>query len=172
MEFLDLIRQRYSVRKFEERPVGADIIKIILEAAREAPTAVNKQPQRILLIQSPSDMEKLSRCTKYTFGAPYAFIVCTDESQAWERPDDKENSGIIDASIVATYIMLAIANLNLGTCWVGRFNPHAIKENFNLPENVRPVAIFPFGYPAKDSAPSEKHNFRLPLTDFVKYGSF
>lgn len=169
MEFFEVMHKRYSVRKFDPRPVEQAKIQKILEIARLAPTAVNRQPERMLVLQSPNDMEKLSKCTKYTFNAPAAIIVCADMDKAWIRPHDQENSSVIDASIVATYIMLTICNLDLGTCWVGYFNPASLAVEFNLPANIKPVAIFPFGYPAKDSAPSGNHAQRLPLDELVRF---
>lgn len=172
MEFFEVMHKRYSVRKFDPRPVEEAKIRKILETARLAPTAVNKQPERMLVLQSPADMEKLAKCTKYTFNAPAAIVVCADMDKAWVRPHDKDNSYVIDASIVSTYIMLTICDLDLGTCWVGHFDPAAIAAEFNLPANIKPVAVFPFGYPAKDSAPSGNHAQRLPLDELVRYNSF
>lgn len=161
MQFEDLIKSRYSVRKFDSRPVPDDLINKVLEIARLAPTAVNKQPWHILVAQCQDAMAKLAKCTKYTFGAPCAIIVGHCPEKAWVRPFDNENSGIIDASIVATYVMLAIHDLGLGTCWVGYFDPRAVVDNMGI--NFTPDAIFPFGYPAADAAPSSKHAERLPL---------
>lgn len=172
MEFMEVVKQRYSVRKFDSRPVDPELIQIILETARMAPTAVNRQPQRLLVLQSPDDMEKLAQCTKYTFGAPAAIIVGVDESAAWVRPYDQDNSGVVDASIVATHIMLAIRNLDLGSCWVGHFDPAAIRTKFNFPPSVKPVAVFPFGYPAADCQPGSRHFERLPIADLVWYNTF
>lgn len=172
MEFSEVIKSRYSVRKYDSRPVEPDKLQYILELARLAPTAVNKQPQRLLVLQSPDDMAKLAECTRYTFDAPAAIVVAFQEDSAWVRPQDKENSGIIDASIVGTYIMLAIRDLDLGTCWVGHFDPDALRKKFNFPANVRPAAIFPLGYPARDAQPSGLHDKRLPLEDTVFYNRF
>lgn len=172
MLFTEVIKSRYSVRKFDARPVEPEKIGAILEAARIAPTAVNKQPQRILVLEAQEDMQTLAQCTKYAFDAPAALIVACKEDAAWVRPYDKKNSGVIDASIAGTYIMLAIRDLGLGTCWVGMFDPQAVREKFNFPPDYRPVAVFPFGYPAADSTPSAKHDQRLPLEALVSYKKF
>lgn len=172
MEFSEVLARRYSVRKFASRPVEPEKIRLILEAARSAPTAVDRQPQRIVVLQSPQEMAKLALCTKYTFGAPAALIVGCAEDKAWVRPFDNENAGVIDASIVGTFLMLAICDQDLGTCWVGHFDPAELRSQFRFPDNVRPVAVFPFGYPAEDAAPSRLHGERLPLEDTVRYGTF
>lgn len=172
MEFDELCALRFSLRQYAAKAVEEEKIKTILELARLAPTAVNKQPQRILVLRGDAEMAALAECTKYAFQAPCAFVVCADENQAWTRPYDGENSGVIDASIVGTYLMLAIANMGLGACWVGHFDPARIREKFNLPAGVRPVAVFPFGYPAADAKPAERHYQRLPLDETTVYGKF
>lgn len=172
MDFMKVLESRYSVRKFDAKMVEDDKIRHILEAARLAPTAVNKQPERLLVLRTEDEMRKLAECTKYTFGAPAAIIVAVDEEKAWVRRFDGENSGLIDGSIAGTYIMLTICALGLGTCWVGHFDPDALRKNFDMSSGLRPVAIFPFGYPAVDSAPSAQHEKRLQLSELVSYGTF
>lgn len=172
MEFNKLIRERYSVRKFSGQPVEEDKITAILEAARVAPTAVNKQPQRILVLRDPAGMEKLVACTPYTFHAPMAMVVCCRKDEAWVRPFDGDNSGIVDAAIVGTHIMLAVHDLGLGATWVGHFDPEAVREAYNLPDDIEPVVIFPIGHPAPDAKPAHLHEKRRPLEETVVYERF
>ena len=167
MEFSQLAQERYSVRKFSEEPVDQDVLAEILTLANHAPTAVNKQPIRILQITSKEGMEKLKECTPYTFHAPSAFIVCAVESEAWVRPADGFNIAIVDASIVATHLMLAIHDKGLGSTWVGYFDPALICKNFSLPQGVVPVAIFPVGHPAQDAKPAPHHGKRRALDEIV-----
>ncbi|MDL2307293.1 nitroreductase family protein [Desulfovibrio sp. OttesenSCG-928-C06] len=163
MEFADLICERYSVRKFSEQPVDAQMLEKILEAARIAPTAANKQPQRIISLESAEALEKLKACTTYHFNAPLALVVCYDATASWKHPQDGTDSGPVDASIIGTHIMLAVHDLGLGSTWVGYFDAAAVRREFMLPENWIPVAIFPIGHPAADSAPSPKHYARPDL---------
>lgn len=172
MDFFDVIDHRYSVRKFDPRPVDEDIIDRILCAARRAPTAVNRQPQRMLVLNNARDMEKLGYCTKFTFGAPCAIVLCADETEAWVRPYDNDNSGIVDAAIAGTFIMLSITALGLGSCWVGHFDPVAMISQFNLPAGTKPVAVLPFGHIAEDARPSGLHDKRVPLIDLVRFHKF
>ncbi len=167
MEFSSLIAERYSVRKFSPEPVNEDAIQAILQAARLAPTAVNKQPQRILLLRSAESMEKLKKATTYHFDAPMALAVCCNKDEAWMRPYDQYNSGVIDASIVATHIMLKVHDLGLGATWVGYFDPAVFRKEFNLPDVIEPVVIFPIGHPAEDAKPSPKHSQRRSLEETV-----
>lgn len=172
MEFEKLVRERYSVRKFNDRPVSEADLSAILEAARVAPTAVNKQPFRLLVLNTPESMEKLAQCTKYTFGAPLAIIVCAQADEAWVRPFDQDNSAVVDAAIVGTHIMLAAHDRGLGSTWVGFFDPAAVRRHFNVPAGVAPVAVFPIGHPAPDAAPSPKHAQRRELAELARYKSF
>ncbi|CAK7006401.1 MAG: Albonoursin synthase [Desulfovibrio sp.] len=172
MEYAQLIKERYSVRKLSDRPVEEEKIAAILEAARVAPTAVNKQPQRLLVIRNAEGMEKLKACTPYTFGAPMAIAVCCNHDEAWVRPFDQYNSAVIDASVVATQVMLAIHDLGLGSTWVGHFDPAAFRKAFNLPGNIEPVAVFPIGYLAPDAKPAHLHEKRRPLEETVVYETF
>lgn len=169
MDLMNLFKERHSVRKFSDKKVEKEKIDAILEAGRLAPTAVNFQPQRIYVLESDESLLKLKDCTRYHFDAPLAIIVCYDNTVSWKRSYDNKDMGEVDASIVATHMMLEVTNLGLGTTWVGHFDPKAVSEKFNLPENIIPVAIFPIGYPAEDSAPNPRHSERLNLNETVKF---
>lgn len=169
MDFTKLSEERYSVRKFDPKPVEPEKLELILKSGRNAPTACNYQPQRILVI---TDMEKLKACTKYTFGAPMALLICFDKTKSWVRPIDDDNSGQVDASIVTTQMMLQAADLGLGTTWVGHFDAAKVRVEFNLPESLMPVAILPLGYPASDAAINPLHHKKLPAEEVVFYGDF
>lgn len=172
MSFLELAKERYSVRKFSGQKVEPAVVEQLLEAGRIAPTAANFQPQRILVLDSEENLQKLKDCTKYHFDAPLALLVCYDKTVSWKRSHDNHDEGEIDASIVTTHLMLQAASLGLGSTWVGYFDPEAIRSSFSLPENMIPVALLPIGYPAQDCAPSSNHTKRLPLDKTVFYNSF
>ncbi|MBU5455299.1 nitroreductase family protein [Caproiciproducens sp. MSJ-32] len=172
MDFLKLAKERYSVRKFSDKKVEKEKLDMILEAGRLAPTAVNFQPQRILVINSEENLEKLKLCTRYHFDAPLALLICYDSTVSWKRSYDKKEMGEVDASIVTTHMMLQAAELGLGTTWVGHFDPEAIKEKFELPEYLVPVAILPMGYPSEDSKPNPLHEKRYEINKTVYYNSF
>ncbi len=172
MEFSRLVRERHSVRKFTEEPVSKEQLLRLLEETRLAPTAVNHQPQRYLVITEKAGMEKLSRCTKYTFGAPCAIVVCCNRDEAWVNRYTGEMKGEVDAAIAATHLMLAIHDAGLGSCWVGSFDPKVLTEEFGLPENIFPVAIFPIGHIAPDSEPAKKHFERKSLDEVTVWEHF
>ena len=169
MDFLKLAADRYSVRKFQSTPVPQELLEQILKAGQLAPTAVNFQPQKVLVLRSAESLEKLKKCTECHFNAPLALIVCSDSSRSWTRPFDGKSSGDIDASIVATHMMLEAADLGLGSTWVMFFRPDDVKAQFALPAGVEPVAILPMGYPADDAAPAPKHSECRPMEELAEF---
>lgn len=172
MEYSELIKKRYSVRKFTDEPIKKEAIDRILDAAHLAPTGCNFQPQRILVINTPEAIEKLQGCTRAHFGANTAMLVCYNRDECWTRKYDNEVSGMVDASIVATHMMLAAENEGVGSTWVMHFNPFAMREAFNIPENIIPVALLVLGYPAPDAEPHPYHSQFRPQEETVRYNSF
>lgn len=172
MDFLELAKRRYSVRKFSPKPVEQKTIDTILEAARLAPTAVNAQPQRILVIQENEALGKLKNCGTNCFDAPLVFLVCYDAKAAWRRRYDGQSSGFVDASIAGTHMMMAATELGVGSTWVMAFDPDAVKKGYNLPQDIVPVALFAMGYPAEDAAPGPLHDKSLSIDDFTVYNQF
>ncbi len=173
MDFLQLAQNRYSVRKFTERPVEREIIDKILRAGTLAPTAKNLQPQRILVMDTQESLEKLDRATKCRFGAPAAMLVCYDRDACWKRDRyDGKPSGEVDAAIVTTHMMLAAASLGIGTTWVMHFDPVAMRKEFEVPANYEPVAVLIMGYPAPDAEPSAMHKERRSVSELVSFDRF
>lgn len=165
--FLELAKERYSVRSFSKREIEAGLLAEVLEAGRVAPTAHNDQPQRIKVLTDAEDLAKVDECTPCRFGAPAALLVCYDRSVCWKRKFDGATSGEVDASIVTTHMMLAAHDLGLGACWVMYFDPAKTAKAFSLPENIVPVAFLPMGYPAGDAMPADRHWQRLALDEIL-----
>lgn len=172
MEFLELTKKRYSCRKFLEKPVEEEKIQILLESAKFAPTAVNFQPQRILVLTDKSKIESLdkNKCTRYTFNAPLIMVVCYDTEKSWKRKYDNSDEGIIDSAIVTTHMMLQATDLGLGSTWVGSFDPKLTKKTLNIPDKYEVVALLPIGYPAQE--PSESHFKRIEPEEFSSRNEF
>ena len=167
MDFLELATKRYSVRNFKEIPVPQMIIDKILIAGNVAPTAHNYQPQEIIVVNSQKGLRTLKKCTECHYNAPLAFIICYDQKKCWKRSYDDKSSGDIDASIVATHMMMEATELGIGSTWIMYFIPEAIKVEFELSDNIEPVAILIMGY--ADADPSLEHFNRLNLEDYVSY---
>ncbi len=169
MEFLQLAKERYSVRKFLEKPVESEKLQRILKAGYLAPTACNKQPQKIYVLNSASALEKLKRCTDCHFYAPAALLICYDRNLSWKRDCDGKDSGEIDAAIVNTHMMLEAAELGIGSTWVMWFDPQAAIREFKLPEHIIPVAFLVMGYPAENAHPAKLHEQYRATDEMVKY---
>ena len=167
-DFLDLAAERYSVRKYTDKPVEQEKLDKILEAGKLAPTAVNSQPQMIYVIKSPEALEKLNKLSPCIFGAPQVFLFCYNDDTVCQRGEN-DNYGEIDVTIVLTHMMLEAANLGIGTCPVGMFDPAETAAALGLPPTIHPILLMPFGYPAPDAAPSQMHTKYRPLEETVKY---
>ncbi|MBE6691933.1 MAG: nitroreductase [Ruminococcaceae bacterium] len=172
MDFITLASERYSVRKFKDKRLEKEVIEKILKAGHIAPTGCNYQPQRILVLESDEALEKLKVCTKCHFDAPNAMLVCYNRDECWTRKYDGAQSGSIDASIVATHMMLAAFELGVGSCWVMHFDPAAMKREFSIPDNIEPVALLVMGYPADDAKPLNLHSQYRDINEVVKYNRF
>ena len=169
MDFEKLSAERYSLRKYSDRPVEPEKLALILEAGRNAPTAHNLQPQRIFVIQSPEALEKADGCIGSHFHPPVILAVACDLEEAWKRETDGKNHGEIDAAIAATQMMLQAADLGLGTTYVGMFEPEKLWAAFPEMQGTMPVAMLTLGYPAEGAHPSRLHASRKPLEELVKY---
>jgi nitroreductase len=166
-DFLELAKNRYSLRKFSSAPVEEDKIAKILDAGRIAPTAHNNQPQRFKVITSEEELAKVDECTRCRYGSPAVLLVCYDKNVVWERQFDGANSGDVDASIVTTHMMMEAEELGLHSCWVMYFHPAKTIEVFALPEHIVPVAFLPIGYAAEGGEPSPMHTERLALEEMM-----
>ena len=168
MSFFELAKSRYSVRKFLSRPIEQEKLDRIIESGRIAPTAKNNQPQKVYILRSEEALEKINGLTPCVYGAPIVLMVCYDFNVAWHNSYRRAyDSGEIDSSIVCTHMMLEAWDLGIGSCWVGMFSDKEVAEAFSLPENIKPVALMPLGYPAPDAAPSLKHDTFRPKEETV-----
>ena len=165
MEFAELIRRRYSVRAYKRDPVPEAVLSRVLEAARLAPTAANRQPFRVLVIRTEGRKEELGRMYQRSWfvEAPLLLAVVCLPAEAWVRRDGKSYADV-DAAIAMDHLVLAATSEGLGTCWVGAFDPAAAREVLALPAGVEPIAFSPLGYPADQ--PQERK--RKALAELVR----
>lgn len=157
MTFQELTKQRYSCRKMSDRKVEPELLDKIVEAAIAAPTAVNHQPVQVFWMESDKAKEAIHAVTTFTFGAEHFLVVGAKPEEAWVRKYDGRNFADVDASIVATHIMMEVADLGLGTTWVGHFDAPRLKELCPQLQGLDLIAIFPIGYPAENDEPSPRH---------------
>lgn len=169
MEFTEVIRTRYSCKKFDGRKVAPAQLASILEAGRLAPTAKNLQEQRIYVVQSEDGLEKLDRVTPCRYGASTCVVVAFNRSNVFTYPGGKRDSGIEDATIVATHMILAAANEGVDSCWINFFDPECMARELGLPENEEILMMLDLGYAAAGTVPLAAHNQRKELSETVSY---
>lgn len=166
MEFFELIQKRYSVRAYKPTPVEKEKLRKVLEAALLAPTAANRQPFEFVVIPTQGREAELKRIygREWFTQAPLVICACAKTSEAWTRRDGK-NYAEVDTTIAMDHLILAAADLGLGTCWIAAFDLAAAREILGLPPQVEPVAFTPLGYPADEGKPKK----RKSLADLVRY---
>jgi nitroreductase len=173
MDFLELAKKRCSVRKYDSKPVEKEKLMTILEAGRVAPTATNRQPYKIIVVETPAGLEKLQEGNNYMYKAPLALIVCADHNKTWKRPWDGKDSADTDIGIVTDHMMLSATDLGLGSIWLWAFDPATIRDKFNIPEHIEPVNILLIGYPTSELSSSSRHDTqRKALQETVVYETF
>ncbi len=168
MEFLELVKQRYSVRAYKSTPIEDEKLQGVLEAARLAPTASNRQPFQLIVIHTKGRDEELRRIysSPWFVEAPIVVCICGISSQSWVRRDRK-NYRDVDVAIAMDHLILAATDLGLGTCWVGAFDPEETRRVLGLPEDVEPILFTPLGYP--DDQPGHRHKSRKSIDELVRY---
>ncbi len=168
-DFLELAEQRYSVRKYSDKPIEQEKLDRILRAGQVAPTAANAQPQRVFVLKSEEALAKVHGLTPFHFNAPMVLLICADLKKSWKAKDGHE-SGLIDAAIATTQMMLEAFDEGIGSCWVRGFDKYKVQSAFGLPEHMEPAAMLPIGYPAEGSHPwPGAHDNRLPIEETVTY---
>jgi len=170
MDFLELAKERYSVRKMKDNQVNQEDLEKILEAVKLAPTAKNKQRQRLLVINTKDGIEKIKKCTQCDFGASTIVIISYEKDDKENESEFSKKYGLIDTGIVATHMCLEATNIGLGTTMVGLFDKELIKKEFNIPKIYEPVLLLPIGY--TDREPSILHGRRKNIEEFTKYNKY
>ncbi len=167
MDFSDLIRYRYSVRAYRPDPVEKEKIDTILEAARLAPTASNRQPFRLFVIETKKHKETLQKLyeREWFVQPPLVIGIAAVKEEAWVRRFDGVNYAEVDATIAFDHLILQTADLGLGTCWIAAFDPIVARELLDLPDDWIPVAFTPVGYAADEPKPKKRRD----LTGLVRY---
>lgn len=169
MDFLTLCKERYSCKKYASTQISKEQLQVILEAGRLAPTAKNNQEQHIYVIQSQEALATIDKITPCRYGAPTMLLICFDKNNTYTYPGQKYDSGIEDATIVATHMLLAAKSVGVDSCWVNFFDPDEVKKAFAIPENEEVLTFIDLGYPEEGTLPTANHASRKPLEETVSY---
>jgi nitroreductase len=171
MEVLEVMKSRRSVRKYKSTPVPEESLKEVLTAARAAPSGVNAQPWKFVVVTDEEIKRKLVQACngqKFIAEAPIVIVGCGFPDDAYATIGGYMNSHVIDVTIAMDHLILAAASSGLGTCWIGAFKEEKVKEILGIPPDVKVVALTPLGYP--DEVPSKKS--RKDLAELVCYDKF
>ncbi len=169
MEFKDVVMKRYSCKKYSERQVEPEKLNAILEAGRWAPTAKNLQEQRIYVLRSAEALSKVDAVTPCRYGAGTVLAVAFDRNTVFPYPGGKRDSGVEDATIVATHMILAAYDAGVDSCWVNFFYPDKLKELLGLPENEEILMLMDLGHAAEGVKALPNHFLRKELSETVTY---
>ncbi len=170
MSFLELAKSRFSVRKYKPDPVSEEDIHYVLEAGRIAPSAVNYQPWRFMVIREKKTLEMVHTLyhREWFRQAPVVIILLADHGQSWFRSDGKDHADI-DLAIAADHMTLAATDRGLGTCWVCNFDKDKTVKAFNLAEHIEPVVFLPLGHPDQQTDLNRHKTKRKPLDEITEW---
>ena len=170
MHLEQVIKKRFSVRNFKNSPVEPEKLKLILEAGRLAPSAVNFQPCDFIVVQQPENLKKIQEIypREWISTAPVVIIACSNHKKSWKRKSDGKDFADVDISIAVDHMILQAAEIGLGSCWVCNFDVKKCSELFHIPGEIEPVVLIPLGYSAV-SAPEKK---RKPLEEITHLETF
>lgn len=169
MEFKEVIKARYSCKKYSDRQVEKTALDAILTAGRFAPTAKNLQEQHVYVVQSPEVLAKIDAFTPCRYGAPTVLVVAFDKNNVFTYPGGKRDSGVEDATIVATHMILAAADEGVDSCWINFLDPEKLAGALGLPSNEEVLMLLDLGYATEGTGPLPNHESRKELSETVSY---
>lgn len=168
MKFIELAKKRVSIRSYKPDPVADEQLNEVLEAGRLAPSACNLQPFQFVVVRERENIAALADGypAPWFAGAPVVIAICTQASKAWKRSSHDNRCLIdVDGAIAADHMTLAAADLGLGTCWIGAFDPEIIRKVLGIPRTAEPLVLLTLGYPNEEGRPKT----RLPLEKLVRH---
>ena len=189
----ELLKNRFSVRKYQNRPVPDPILQDILEAGRLSPSGGNEQPWMFGVITDPALIAQVAGIAyqqEWIAQAPLLIVLCTlpvsdarggRDIQIQRYPEHAQAIAGMDSQlywslnqeehqtkIAGTHMALAALEHGVGSCWVSRFEVRKLAELLHLPEKVIPAEILVMGYPAQPAKQAHKKS----LEELVFYNSF
>jgi nitroreductase len=148
MDVYTAISQRRSVRAYKDRAVEDEKLNKVLDAARLAPSASNRQEWKFVVVCDKETRERLSRAAlgqTFVAQAPVVIVACATEAERVMACG--QSAYTVDVSIACAYMTLQACELGLGTCWLGAFHEHEVKDILKIPGHIRVVTMLPLGYP-------------------------
>ena len=181
MAFLDLVKQRRSVREFLNDPVDRDIVMMCLEAARLAPSACNSQPWRFIVVDDDQVRERLCKgafrglhfFNSFARTAPVIVVIVSEKSRFLARLGGRIKDTryyLLDIGIAGEHLILQAQELGLGTCWIGWFNEKAVKSVLDIPNNRKIDVMIALGYYDRQKMKSEQT--RYPIEELISFNTY
>jgi len=157
MEFFECVEKRYSCRSYQDRPVEEEKLERIMEAARLAPSAANRQEWRFITVTDAEKRRRLAEiANNQSFLAEAPVVIAACAAGGEHVMTCGQRSYPIDVAIALEHVALAAADLGLGTCWIGAFKEGPAKELLGVPGEARIVQLMPLGYPADSPRPKTR----------------
>jgi len=148
----DVILNRRSIRRYEDKEIPKDVLDQIVEAGRQSPAAANRQPYHFVIVTDSEIKQKLpGRFSGFLKNAPVIIVGCANPKALLTG-----KWAIIDTTIALENMVLAAWSLGVGSCWIGSFNEQKIKELLKIPKDWKIVALITLGYPAETPKPTKK----------------
>jgi len=152
MSLLDIILSRRSIRRYENKEIPQDVLDKIIEAGRQSPSAVNKQPYHFVIVKDTEIKKKLQGLySNFLKNAPIVIVGCANP-KAWLTG----KWATIDTTIALERMVLAAWSIGIGSCWIGSFQEQKVKETLKIPKDWKVVALITLGYPAETPKPRKK----------------
>lgn len=174
MDFTTLAKSRYSCRKYKEEKPSHELLMNVLGTARLAPSAANRQPWKLIVVEEPDQLDRI----KSTYGrtwiqsAPVVIAVCGDHGSVWVREDDRKDHTDIDAAIITDHLTLSATESGLATCWICRFDSVKAAEILNVPAPWEVIALLPIGFPADEPDINRHERLRKKMEEIVSFNQF
>ena len=169
MDFTTVVNERSSCKKYDGRKADRDALMAVLNAGRLAPTAKNLQEQKIYVLEKDEHLAMIDEVTPCRYNAGTVLVVAYNKDDVYTYPGGKRQSGLEDATIVATHLMLAAKNEGLDSCWLNCFDPDELAKKMNLPDNEEILMLLDLGYAASDCPMNPMHNVRKDLSETVVF---
>lgn len=160
MDVIEAIKKRRSIRQYKSQEVPEDVLRTILDCARFAPSAGNRQPWTFVVVKTQEIRDQLVGAAgkQPMLGqAPVVIVICADLEVSGARYEDRGRTlyALQDTAAAIENMMLAAVSFGLGTCWIGAFKETEVRKILNLPVNLKPVAMMPLGYPDQERGPRD-----------------
>jgi len=169
MELMEVIAQRKSIRDYEDQPVPEEKLRKVLEAARLAPSASNRQQWKFIVVRDNKRRQELAKAAGGQAHVAKAPVIIAAVAT---MPEYVMMCGVpayaVDLAIAVDHMTLAAASEGLGTCWIGAFSQEEVKGILKVPDSCRVVTILPLGYPSESGMPK----IRKSLEEIVCFETF